>query len=318
MSVVLNGTNGINNAQWTTAGRPSSPTAGQQGYNTTLNQWEVWNGTSWIQVVAGTSTNSIRTRAFTTGTTYTVSSDVKSFYVLVYGATGGLNGANKGGVGGAGYSEKYYATPGASYSYAIGAAGTTSGTSGGTTTFDVISVTGSAGVTGTTGGAGGAGSGGDYNATGGTGGNYSGTSGGGGGGGGAASRAGNGGNGGNGSGASAGGGGGTGGNNASGVTTGTAATAKNASALVLPGVLSEVYFGGVGNNGACPTSIFDEQSLTTALNSFTFANQSGLVGGTWSTSTQAYSLQYLAGGYGGSSGAFAGLQGYIFIIEVLK
>jgi len=34
---------------WTTAGRPSSPLAGWIGYNTTLNQVEYWNGTSWVQ-----------------------------------------------------------------------------------------------------------------------------------------------------------------------------------------------------------------------------------------------------------------------------
>lgn len=268
---------------------------------------------------AGATTNSLRTRLYTTGTTYTVSSDVKSFYVLVYGATGGVNGANKGGVGGAGYSEKYYSgTLAASYTYAIGAAGASSGTSGGTTTFGgVISVTGSAGVTGTTGGAGGAGSGGDYNATGGTGGNYSGTSGGYGGGGGSAGRAGNGGNGSNGSGSTRGAGGGTGGNNASGSTSGGAATSKNASALVLPGVLSETFYGGYADGGACPTSIFDEQSLTTTLNSFTTATQAVVVGGTWSTTTWAYSLQYISGGLPGSA-AQAGQQGFIFIIEVLK
>lgn len=268
--------------------------------------------------VAGATTNSIRTRALTTGTTYTVSSDVKSFYVLVYGAMGGVNGTNKGGVGGNGYSEKYYASPSSSYSYAIGAAGSSSGTSGGSTTFGgVITVTGSAGVTGTSGGAGGAGSGGDYNATGGTGGNYSGTSGGYGGGGGGASRAGNGGNGSNGSGSTRGAGGGTGGNNASGSTSGANATSKNASALVLPGVLSETFFGGYADAGACPTSLFDVQSLNGALNSFTFANQSGLVGGTWSTSAWAYSMQYLQGGVPGSA-AQGGQQGFIFIIEVLK
>ena len=265
------------------------------------------------------TTNPIRTRVFTTGTTYNVPSDVKSFYVMVYGATGGISAGNKGGTGGNGYSEKYYSSPASSYSYSIGAAGANTGAAGGSTTFGgVITVTSSGGVTGTSGSAGGAGSGGDYNATGGTGGNYSGTSGGAGGGGGGGSRAGNGGNGGNGSASTRGGGGGTGGLNASGTTAGGAATSKNASALVLPGVLSEVYFGGNGPTGACPTPLFDVQSLNGALNSFTFANQSGLVGGTWVVgSSWSFPLQYINGGQTGDS-QYVGQQGFIFIIEVLK
>lgn len=32
---------------WTTANRPASPVVGQIGWNTTLNQLESWNGSSW-------------------------------------------------------------------------------------------------------------------------------------------------------------------------------------------------------------------------------------------------------------------------------
>ena len=32
---------------WNTAGRPATPTTGQSGFNSTLNSWETWNGTSW-------------------------------------------------------------------------------------------------------------------------------------------------------------------------------------------------------------------------------------------------------------------------------
>ena len=34
---------------WTTATRPSNPAIGQEGYNTTDNVREYWNGTIWIQ-----------------------------------------------------------------------------------------------------------------------------------------------------------------------------------------------------------------------------------------------------------------------------
>ena len=36
MTVIIDGTNSITPAQWTTAGRPSSPSPGQFGYNTTF------------------------------------------------------------------------------------------------------------------------------------------------------------------------------------------------------------------------------------------------------------------------------------------
>ena len=171
-------------------------------------------------------------------------------YVGVYGSLGGQSANYGGGIGGSGFSVKYYnGSLASSYSYAIGAAGTSSGTAGGTTTFDVMSVTGSGGVTNNNPSSGGVGSGGDFNATGGTGGTGNGTYSGGKGG--DASRAGNGGNGANYSGSNAGGGGGSGGNNASGTTGGAAATSPDASALDLETIfgfqLLEYYqFGYVG------------------------------------------------------------------------
>ena len=36
MPIVLDGTKGTTPASWTTAGRPVSPSVGQQGFNTTL------------------------------------------------------------------------------------------------------------------------------------------------------------------------------------------------------------------------------------------------------------------------------------------
>jgi len=50
MPVVISGTNGITNATWTTATRPSAPSTGQQGYNTTIKVIEVYTGTAWIAV----------------------------------------------------------------------------------------------------------------------------------------------------------------------------------------------------------------------------------------------------------------------------
>lgn len=47
MAITLNGTTGEVFPTWTTATRPSSPSQGQTGFNTTTNQLETWNGTIW-------------------------------------------------------------------------------------------------------------------------------------------------------------------------------------------------------------------------------------------------------------------------------
>lgn len=195
------------------------------------------------------------------GTTYTTPADVVELYAFVYGSVGSLTNATDGGAGGPGYSEIYYPSPAASYTYAIGAGGAVgAGAAGGTTSFGAATVTGSAGVSTTTGGPGGVGSGGEYNATGGAGGNGNGEPGGGGG---AGSRAGNGGTGGNANTTDGGAGGGTGGNNATGVTTaGIAATTENGGAITLPtelfspasiifsaGSLGSTNIGGTGAHG---------------------------------------------------------------------
>lgn len=195
------------------------------------------------------------------GTTYTTPADVVELYAFVYGSVGSLTNGTDGGAGGAGYSEIYYPSPAASYTYAIGAGGAAgAGAAGGTTSFGAATVTGSAGVSTTTGGAGGVGSGGDYNATGGAGGNGNGEPGGGGG---AASRAGDGGIGGNADATDGGAGGGTGGNNATGTgTAGAAATANDAGVITLPselfssaslsfdeGSLGNTNIGGTGAHG---------------------------------------------------------------------
>ena len=50
MSVIIGGDTGIAPATWTTAARPTSPSLGQQGYNTTLNSVEYYNGVAWFAV----------------------------------------------------------------------------------------------------------------------------------------------------------------------------------------------------------------------------------------------------------------------------
>ena len=48
MTIIIDGTNGITQASWATASRPGSPGVGDQGFNTTLNILEVWNGSTWV------------------------------------------------------------------------------------------------------------------------------------------------------------------------------------------------------------------------------------------------------------------------------
>ena len=51
MPVTINGSDGITNASWTTATRPSNPVAGQMGYNTDLGFTEVYNSdfAEWVR-----------------------------------------------------------------------------------------------------------------------------------------------------------------------------------------------------------------------------------------------------------------------------
>lgn len=50
MTVELHGTEGVNGPTWTTAGRPASPEEGQQGYNSTLAQLEVYANGLWRMI----------------------------------------------------------------------------------------------------------------------------------------------------------------------------------------------------------------------------------------------------------------------------
>lgn len=260
------------------------------------------------------TTKMLRARYLTSGTTYTPASDVKEFYAQIYGATGGASAGSLGGIGGPGYSEKYYPAPSGSYTYSIGAGGVL-GTAGGTTTFDVMTVTGSAGVTTTTGGAGGVGSGGDFNASGGSGGNRVSTSYGGNGG--AGSRAGNGGNGGNDGGSN--GQGGTGGNNASGTTPGGYATSPSGSALVMPwGGASESFYGlangGLGYGAVGVPILNNSYSYLygPGMYYYTGVNYPAVVPGSMGGYTQPFPYARYGNTFTG------GLPAVIVIIEVLK
>lgn len=48
MSAVISGSDGVTYPTWTTATRPATPTASLQGFNTTTNQMEFYDGTNWI------------------------------------------------------------------------------------------------------------------------------------------------------------------------------------------------------------------------------------------------------------------------------
>jgi len=57
---------------WTTVTRPTSPTVGEQGYNTTLGTVEVWNGSAWLQVSIGNASQVHGAFALTWGSPVTV------------------------------------------------------------------------------------------------------------------------------------------------------------------------------------------------------------------------------------------------------
>jgi hypothetical protein len=88
---------------WTTATRPSSPYNGQIGYNSTLNQLEVYQNGAWTQYA----------------TTYSVD------YLVVAGGGGGA-GANGGAGGAGGYLSNVALIPSAGivYTITVGAGGT--------------------------------------------------------------------------------------------------------------------------------------------------------------------------------------------------
>ena len=113
MAQIFDGTTGTVPASWTTAGRPTSPTNGQFGLNTTLNQMEWYSTTSaaWIP--------------FSDPTQYSVE------YMLIAGGGGG-GGVGGGGAGGY-LTGTYTVTPATLYSIVVGAGAAQITSTGGTT-----------------------------------------------------------------------------------------------------------------------------------------------------------------------------------------
>jgi hypothetical protein len=107
MTITLNGTTGITGASWTTAGRPSSPVAGQMGFNTTTGEPEWYDAPNgdWV--------------SFKNGRSYSVGA-------LIVAGGGGGGGGNGGGGGGAGGYQAINATVNSptSFSVVIGGGGT--------------------------------------------------------------------------------------------------------------------------------------------------------------------------------------------------
>jgi hypothetical protein len=139
---------GMINASWST--RPSSPSIGQQGYNTTINAIEYWDGFAWIPVYSLP--------------TYSAS------YLLVAGGGGG--GYFRGGGGGAGgmLTGTTTLSTGLTYTVVVGAGGSgvNPGTNGGNSTFTGLTTAVGGGIGGnlfnqapaaTSGGSGGGGGG---------------------------------------------------------------------------------------------------------------------------------------------------------------
>lgn len=260
--------------------------------------------------VSSVASDTIKTRtvACLSSVSYTPKSDVVSFLVCITGAGSG-RAANSGGVGGTGYTEKYYSSgfKGNTYTVTIGAAGG-SAAQGGTTSFQLSgsgpSVVAPPVPATDTGGTGGTASGGDVNFTGGTGGNnVSGTAYGGGGG--PATRAGAGGNGAAASGSTGGGGGGTGGNNASGSTGGSSTTTLASGVYKINAIPYEAFFAGGTASGSAGGNGAASLNNATAFGpiSFEFTANTGAIG----TNQGATA--------GGSSATSGTVSGKVIIVE---
>ena len=106
MTAIIDGTNGITNASWTTSTRPTGVAAGTTGFNTTTASIETYNGNAWNSV----------------GGIYNISA------LLVAGGGGGAGagGATTSGAGGGagGYLPlSVTLAAGTTYSFVIGAGG---------------------------------------------------------------------------------------------------------------------------------------------------------------------------------------------------
>ena len=121
MPVILDPVNGITQASWTTAGRPGSPTAGQVGFNTSLNSLEQYTGSAWQTIPSWTTANrpaspvagyqgyntSLLAFEFYNGTSWVgFNTNILTYSASYLVVAGGGSGANRygasGGGGGAG------------------------------------------------------------------------------------------------------------------------------------------------------------------------------------------------------------------------
>ena len=106
MAMILQGTDGLTYPTWTTAGRPSTPSLAQCGYNTSLNVLEIYNGTAWVAVGDQAGSYSVE-------------------YLVTAGGGGG-GGGHGGGGGAGGYrtASGYTVITNTAYTVTIGAGGT--------------------------------------------------------------------------------------------------------------------------------------------------------------------------------------------------
>jgi len=282
------------------------------------------DGTNW-SIIGGSGKIGIKVVQFPSSGTYTPSVGVVAFLACCVGSTAATqlySSRYKTGVGGGGYSEKFFSSPASSYPVVIGAGGPTSNTAsvsvraGGTTTFDTISIPSSEATYHTRiAGDGALGTGGDFNARGGRGGdlqNSTSTYAAGGSGGGSATRAGDGGA----AGTSnylryAAGSGGTGGNaggNATSSTYGTggaAATSEDAGVYGIQSLANPVFSSGqaantyvYGVNGASSYTTYED-----AVTGDTFVIGSTIAG------QGTKSMRYV------SQTGYSGFAGHITIVE---
>lgn len=160
MTIILDAENGITNASWTTAGRPTSPVAGQRGYNSTLARMEVYIGSSWyimnefFSATGGTiTTDGLYTvHTFTSSGTFTPSMAGTVEYLVVAGGGGSARQTWESGGGGAGgfLTATDFAVAATGLTVTIGAGGIGNptggspytGTNGGNSVFSTITAIG--------------------------------------------------------------------------------------------------------------------------------------------------------------------------------
>lgn len=197
MPITINGQTGITGPTWTTATRPSSPTQGQFGYNTTTNCLDIYNGSAWTSVpmpsTQGTSGQYLQSagagaaptwatissastildyQSFTSSGTWTKPSGINGNSLVMgylWGAGGGGSGAaGGGGGGGGGCIQFWYAASdlNATETVTVGTgSGIDSASQGGNTTFKGYTAYGGGGAQGN----GGCGGGGGWTSAGGNG-----------------------------------------------------------------------------------------------------------------------------------------------------